>query len=719
MRVWLVMLFLFVAMIARAQDNIALPAEVYETPGPHVVVNGKVLKAPVKEVNGSLLLPMRAVFEALEAKVSWFPALQQINATRGTTTVQLQIARPSALVNEQVVQLAAPPVLIDGATYVPLRFPAEAFGGEVKWLGAVRTAVITITPLTVATPPPPTPPPAAGPQLLEGVLAIKVTAGVTALQVQDLKGDTSLVQVLPNATITRANGKQAPQPATFADLEPGDQLQVTRDAAGRATAIVARYARLEGVVAAIANNKLLMQDGALYQLQADIRVVDTTGQAVPLARAGVNGTKVTLDLTPETTNVWRVTVPPLPVTPPPAAVVRAPGILTVAAVGYTRALKAGDVLTIQVTGEPKADKVTASVGDILRDLELTETGPGTYTRKVTIAPVTNITQARITAVMRLNGENTAPVESVNPITIDTRPPSFDALFPEDGSQFEERNPTIQAAFADPGGSGVDARSVKITVNGEDVTPQATVTDARISYKAQMIALGKTTVRVTLTDLAGNAASAQWTMTVTQPVAAVAQMLTHDATAPLMAGKALKLVGKFTAAPVKLEWFLGSKRISTAMNRDDATGEYRISYTILATDALGEQRVSVRYYSAADASQVVFAPTPVTLVVRPITFAIASPADKSKAPVPLIVTGKATPGTQVRVTVTYSTQVAILEMKGELYKAVLTADVQGNWKTTEIGTEGLLKQPDTYTVLAEQLDADGKAKKTLTIGLTRK
>ncbi|MHB0938301.1 MAG: copper amine oxidase N-terminal domain-containing protein [Armatimonadota bacterium] len=521
MRYWLLLLLLTASLAALAQGGIALPAEVYSTPGPHVVVNGVLLQAPVQKMGGSLLLPMRAVFEALQAQVRWYPAAQQIIAIRGATTVQLWINKPVAIVNEQEITLATPPALAAGTTYVPLRFPAEAFGGEVKWFGNLQTAVITITPLPAAAPAPtptptpaptPAPTPTPEPATLDGVLVTKVIAGATtALLVQLPRGDTELVQLAQGVAITRANGSQPAQAATFAALEPGDQLRMTRDAAGKATAVAARFAQVKGTTAAIANNKLLLQDGSLYQLTADIRVVDAAGQAVPLAQV-TNGVAVTLDLTPDTTNVWRITVPVQVAAPPPAPALRAPGILTVAAAGYTRPLKAGDTLTIQVTGEPKADRVTASVGDILRDLVLDETAPGTYTRKVTIAANTNATDAAISAVMRLNLQDSAVVKSAQPVTIDTRPPSFDALIPGDGTTLVNRNPTLEAAYADPGGSGVDAKSVKILVNGTDVTKLAIVTDGRLSYKAQELPLGAVIVRIELADLAGNTAAADWKMT---------------------------------------------------------------------------------------------------------------------------------------------------------------------------------------------------------------
>lgn len=721
MRYGLLLLLLVAALSAFSQGGVALPEEVYSTPGPHVVVNGVLLQAPVKEVNGSLLLPMRAVFEALQAQVSWYPATQQIIATRGTTTVQLWINRSVAMVNEQQLTMAVPPKLMAGSTYVPLRFPAEAFGGDVKWFSALQTAAITITPWQEApAPPPPGVLNPEHPTTLNGVLMTKVTTGVRALLVQLANDDTTLVQMAPAVLITRANGNQAPQAASFAALEPGDQLQITRDVTGKATAIVARFAQISGIAAAIANNKLLLQDGSLYQLQADIQVVNTAGQAVPLTQV-TNGTAVTLDLTPDTTDIWRITVPEQmeqpPITPP---IEQAPNILTVAAANYTKALKAGDTLTIRVTGEPNADRVTASIGNVIRDVRLDERAPGVYTRTVTIEPNTNVTKARIVAQMRLNGQDSPAVESTLRVTIDTRPPSFTALIPGDETELLERNPTLEAAYTDRGGSGVDTESVQLFVNGTDVTRRATITNTRVSYNAQRLPLGQVVARVEVADLAGNIASAEWTMTIAEATTTVTQYVKHDATRPLRAGQRLNLVGKFADTPSKLEWYLGNTLISTAMVKDAASDEYRTSYSIDPEDALGEYSVSVRVYTATHQSQVLFAATPVRVVAQATTFTITSPRDQTKAPVPLVVTGRATPGVQVRVTVVYSGQALFVKVKGEqLYRAILTADTRGVWETPPIDTDALLVKIDTYTIIADLLDDHENVSNTKTITLTRR
>ncbi|MFS0723387.1 stalk domain-containing protein [Paenibacillus sp. 1P07SE] len=109
-----------------------------------VVVDGERLAfqtAPFQQ-NGYTLVPMRTVFEALGAKVSWEPQTQTIFALKDGISISLSVGVKHAVVNGKTQQLDAPAQLLQGATMVPLRFVAEALGAEVAWDGAERTVRI-------------------------------------------------------------------------------------------------------------------------------------------------------------------------------------------------------------------------------------------------------------------------------------------------------------------------------------------------------------------------------------------------------------------------------------------------------------------------------------------------------------------------------------------------------------------------------------------------
>jgi hypothetical protein len=110
-----------------------------------VIINGKRLAfdVPPQNMNGSILVPLRAIFEEMGAKIDYVAATRTVTATKGDTVVVLTIGDTSPTVRGKVVPIDQPGIIVSGRTLAPLRFVAEAFGGTVTWDGASNTANIT------------------------------------------------------------------------------------------------------------------------------------------------------------------------------------------------------------------------------------------------------------------------------------------------------------------------------------------------------------------------------------------------------------------------------------------------------------------------------------------------------------------------------------------------------------------------------------------------
>jgi plastocyanin len=111
----------------------------------NVTVDGDVVsfagQQPVQRF-GSVLVPLRGVFEKLGASVAYDGASKTILAIKGNTSVTLQIGASAAQVNGQTRTLSSPAQAVNGTTLVPLRFVSEALGAQVKWNAPSRTVVI-------------------------------------------------------------------------------------------------------------------------------------------------------------------------------------------------------------------------------------------------------------------------------------------------------------------------------------------------------------------------------------------------------------------------------------------------------------------------------------------------------------------------------------------------------------------------------------------------
>ncbi|MCZ8518242.1 MULTISPECIES: copper amine oxidase N-terminal domain-containing protein [Paenibacillus] len=114
------------------------------TQNPRLLIDGREqFYAVAPEVrSGVTLVPLRAVFEALQANVTWHGESRTIEAVKGNRRVILTIGSPQASVNGKAAGLEQPPVIENGTTLVPLRFVSEALGSQVIWEAATRTIQI-------------------------------------------------------------------------------------------------------------------------------------------------------------------------------------------------------------------------------------------------------------------------------------------------------------------------------------------------------------------------------------------------------------------------------------------------------------------------------------------------------------------------------------------------------------------------------------------------
>lgn len=92
--------------------------------------------------DGSTLVPFRAIAEALKAEVSWNPDERSVTVTRGDITVKLLIDSKTAYVDGKEVELEVPAAIKDGSTVIPVRFVSEALKAAVKWEGETQSVVI-------------------------------------------------------------------------------------------------------------------------------------------------------------------------------------------------------------------------------------------------------------------------------------------------------------------------------------------------------------------------------------------------------------------------------------------------------------------------------------------------------------------------------------------------------------------------------------------------
>jgi len=83
--------------------------------------------------NGRVLVPLRKIFDSLQAKISWDQDTQTVTAARDNKTVVLTVGKQKALIDGKVYSLDVPACIKDGRIMVPLRFVSSSLGADVKW----------------------------------------------------------------------------------------------------------------------------------------------------------------------------------------------------------------------------------------------------------------------------------------------------------------------------------------------------------------------------------------------------------------------------------------------------------------------------------------------------------------------------------------------------------------------------------------------------------
>lgn len=130
-----VSLLAFPVVQVSADENISL------------TVNGEKVETQVPPtiIDGRTMVPVRDIFEACGAKVNWDANTKTITGEKGNTTVVMQIDSNMLFINEDVTEMDATPVIIDGRTLAPARYVAESFGGIVDWDAENKVVMIDVT----------------------------------------------------------------------------------------------------------------------------------------------------------------------------------------------------------------------------------------------------------------------------------------------------------------------------------------------------------------------------------------------------------------------------------------------------------------------------------------------------------------------------------------------------------------------------------------------
>lgn len=126
----------FLSIVMLVSVLTVLPTQMYAQQS-YELDNGIMLKGRTK-------LPVRDLFKKIGATVDWEQKEKRIVIAKGDKKIALVIGSKQATVNNKTISLDVPATIIDGSTYVPVRFVAESLGAIVSYKGETRTTTLTM-----------------------------------------------------------------------------------------------------------------------------------------------------------------------------------------------------------------------------------------------------------------------------------------------------------------------------------------------------------------------------------------------------------------------------------------------------------------------------------------------------------------------------------------------------------------------------------------------
>jgi len=115
----------------------------------NVIIDGKPQRFDVapQNIDGMILVPLRIIFEEMDASVEWDDDTKTVTASKDETVVKLTVGSMFPTINGKVVTIDHPGIIAADRTLIPLRFAAEAFGGTAEWDIPNNTAIIMRYPI--------------------------------------------------------------------------------------------------------------------------------------------------------------------------------------------------------------------------------------------------------------------------------------------------------------------------------------------------------------------------------------------------------------------------------------------------------------------------------------------------------------------------------------------------------------------------------------------
>ena len=104
---------------------------------------------PPQIVSGRTLVPMRTIFEALGASISWNNTTKTVQGSKDSINLKMTINSNTYYINDEAKTTDVAPMILNGRTLVPLRIIAESLQCKVDYNGSTNVVTIESGSITI------------------------------------------------------------------------------------------------------------------------------------------------------------------------------------------------------------------------------------------------------------------------------------------------------------------------------------------------------------------------------------------------------------------------------------------------------------------------------------------------------------------------------------------------------------------------------------------
>ncbi len=497
---------LVTGMVLLATLGAATPAPPPKTVAPiAITIDGTTLPLdpPPRFEKYELLVPVRRIIQALG--LDFEKSGKKISTQVGSKTVVLVVGSRRAYVDDQPFQLDMPPVEIKDVLYAPLRFFADVLGAQAYFDAKAR--IVHIDSSTIG-------------QTGDGKIVrgkhIEYDGIVTAVDIDSDPPTITVsygpsvrtIEVGTNALIDLHDvNTDVYTPGELGNVRPGDFARIGMDRSGQASHITDAFGSRSGLVAAVTGSDLVLDDGQVIEPSRGT-MIELNAATATLADIHV-GDRATVRYNIETNEVREILASRASSAPSSANGIASIDSVTLDA---TRPLRANQSVTFTLRGTSDA-VVTFDIGSYVSGLVSSQTSPGVYTTVFHIPNDANFADVPVIGRLTVRGGPSVTQASTQTLSAASAPPGIADVAPAAGATIDSAAPAIYVTFATDA-VDVDPSSIRLEVNGRDVTPESLRSARYIEYLPRVsYPDGKVRVSVHVADLAGNVSEKSWSFTI--------------------------------------------------------------------------------------------------------------------------------------------------------------------------------------------------------------